>query len=320
MLSELSPTATVTIGKNEYTANQLIALYNSLYNQNNSSQNPQAFWNTAATGLPSGYAAAPVSTPTFTTASIPYTGSPTITLPQGWSVDKNGNLTVNGNQPTPQQSEQYAKAYAGYLSWYEANNPNPSTSTTNTETAPPPVPNWYNTLVQSGSPVAGIYGSNLAALQYAPIATTAQFDEYAKSLGLTPEVLAANLKLQQQEANEMPIQTSAGTMYVQGTSNSPSPTQGFTLLQPPLANAYGTYDTTSATGNTPTPLSTLGTAGQYNAQFAGLPLASSNVGIGTAATLPNSIQYTNTNQASSSGVTPEQYLGDIASTALNLFN
>ncbi|MCL4380750.1 hypothetical protein M1141_00560 [Candidatus Marsarchaeota archaeon] len=73
-----------------------------------------------------------------------------------------------------------------------------------------------------------------------------------------------------------------------------------------------------ATGNTPTALSMPGTAGQYNSQFVGLPLASSNVGIGTAAMLPNSIQYTNTNQASSSGVTPKQYLGYIASTAGNL--
>ena len=50
----------------------------------------------------------------------------------------------------------------------------------------------------------------------------------------------------------------------------------------------------------PIGLSTPGTGGQYNVQFAGLPLASSNVGIGTAATPPSSTQYTNTTPAYSS--------------------
>ena len=63
-----------------------------------------------------------------------------------------------------------------------------------------------------------------------------------------------------------------------------------------------------------------GTGEQYNAQFAGLPLASSNLGIGTAATLPNQAQYTNTTQPSSFGVTPEQYLGYIGSTVGGLAN
>ena len=133
-LSELSPDGTVTIngnelimnsspgtatGSNTYTTNQLIALYNSLYNQNYSLPTPQAFWNIAATGLPSEYASAPVTAPTFTTASIPYTGSPTIALPQGWSVNPTtGDLTIQGNTnngaPTLQQSEQYANAYSQY--------------------------------------------------------------------------------------------------------------------------------------------------------------------------------------------------------------
>ena len=109
---------------------------------------------------------APVSTPTFTTS----TGSPAIELPQGWSTDTNGNLYVNGNAPTLQQSEQYANAYAGYLSWYQANNPNPTSSSTNAET-PPPVPNWYNTLLTA--PSGGASAANLAALQYVPIVPTA---------------------------------------------------------------------------------------------------------------------------------------------------
>ena len=45
---------------------------------------------------------APVTTPTFTTTA---TGSPVIELPQGWSTGSNGNLYVNGNAPTLQQSE-----------------------------------------------------------------------------------------------------------------------------------------------------------------------------------------------------------------------
>ena len=144
VLSEMNPTATLTIGGNEYTGNQLIALYNSLYNQNYSAQTPQAFWNAAATGLPSSYASAPVTAPTFTTASIPYTGSPTIVLPQGWYTDSKGNLYVNGQYvngqwtngqaPTSAQSQQYANAYSQYSAWYKANNPNPQQST-NTKTA-----------------------------------------------------------------------------------------------------------------------------------------------------------------------------------------
>ncbi len=89
---------------------------------------------------------------------------------------------------------------------------------------------------------------------------------------------------------------------------TPSQNAGATAFSPPSI----------AGSSTPLALTTPGTAGQYNAQFAGLPLASSNVGIGTAAALPSSTQYTNTTQASSSGVTPEQYLGYLASTAANL--
>ena len=88
---------------------------------------------------------APVTTPTFTTTA---TGSPVIELPQGWTTDSNGNLYVNGNAPTLQQSEQYAKAYADYLNVYEANqinNPTSQTSSISTETTPPPaMPNWHN--------------------------------------------------------------------------------------------------------------------------------------------------------------------------------
>ena len=117
---------------------------------------------------------APVTVPTFTTAS----GSPLIELPQGWYTDANGNLYVNGNSvngqftggqaPSLQQSEQYANAYAGYLNWYEANNPNPSTSSTTTAT--PPVPNWYNTLLTA--PTGAVSAANLATFQYAPLAST----------------------------------------------------------------------------------------------------------------------------------------------------
>ncbi len=108
---------------------------------------------------------------------------------------------------------------------------------------------------------------------------------------------------------------------LQGFLNPPNPVipsagSGTTLLQPQDVSAFSSESISQ--GNIPTALSTPGTAGQYNSQFVGLPLASSNVGIGTAAMLPNSTQYTNTNQASSSGVTPEQYLGYIASTAANL--
>ena len=77
-------------------------------------------------------------------------------------------------------------------------------------------------------------------------------------------------------------------------------TQLFTFSQ--LPNALSSESISP--GSIPIGLSTQVTGGQYNAQFAGLPLASSNVGIGTAATPPSSTQYTNTTQASSSGGTP----------------
>ena len=89
---------------------------------------------------------------------------------------------------------------------------------------------------------------------------------------------------------------------LQGAQANPSmttPSPSGTSSTPSALSAH-----TIATGNMPIALSTLGTAGQYNAQFAGLPLASSNVGIGTAATLSSPAQYTNTNQTSSSRVTP----------------
>ena len=112
---------------------------------------------------------APVSTPTFTTA----TPTPTIELPQGWSVNPTtGDLTIQGNPnngaPTLQQAEQYANAYSQYLTWYQANNPAPSS--TNAETSPPPVPNWYDTLTTA--PTGAVTAANLAALQYAPLAPT----------------------------------------------------------------------------------------------------------------------------------------------------
>ena len=103
---------------------------------------------------------------------------------------------------------------------------------------------------------------------------------------------------------------------LQGAQANPSMTTPSPSGTSSTPSALSTH--TIATGNMPIALSTLGTAGQYNAQFAGLPRASSNVGIGTAATLSSPAQYTNTTQASSSGVTPEQYLGDIASTVGNL--
>jgi hypothetical protein len=114
------------------------------------------------------YSAMPITAPTFSTSS----GTPNIILPQGWSTDSSGNLYVNGNAPTLQQSEQYANAYAGYLNWYQANSPSSTSSSTNQATTPPPVPNWYTTLSQSSSPSSGIYSANLAALQYAPLAPT----------------------------------------------------------------------------------------------------------------------------------------------------
>ena len=133
---------------------------------------PQAFWNVAGTGLSNEYASAPVTTPTFTTASIPTTGSPTIVLPQGWSVNPNtGDLTIKGNPnngaPTTQQAVQYADAYADYLNWYQSN-PQPSSSST--ETSPPSVPNWYKILLTT--PSGGIATASLAALEYAPMVAT----------------------------------------------------------------------------------------------------------------------------------------------------
>ena len=106
-----------------------------------------------------------VTTPTFTQSQ----GSAAIMLPAGWSVDSSGNLTVNGQQPSLSQAEQYANAYAGYLNWYQAN-PQPKSAAQSSTSTLPPVPNWYNTL--SEAPSGGVYAANLAALQYAPLAPT----------------------------------------------------------------------------------------------------------------------------------------------------
>ncbi len=108
----------------------------------------------------------------------------------------------------------------------------------------------------------------------------------------------------QQNALALTNATTAYTGQKMGSSSSTAEPIALSGSQTPLANAPALYDMTTAGGNTPTALPTQGTAGQYNAQFVGLPLASSNVGIGTAATPPSSTQYTNTTQASSSGVTP----------------
>ena len=77
---------------------------------------------------------------------------------------------------------------------------------------------------------------------------------------------------------------------------------------------------TISPGNMPIALPTQGKAGQSNVQFGGLPAESTNVGIGMAPTLLGLNQYTNTNQSSSSGVTPYQYLQYIASAAGGLAN
>jgi hypothetical protein len=171
ILSQMN-NAQITIDGKTYSTQQLDALYNSLYNQEYTLPTPQAFWNVAGTGLSNEYASAPVTTPTFTTASIPTTGSPTIVLPQGWSVNpKTGDLTIKGNPnngaPTAQQAVQYANAYADYLNWYQSN---PQPSSTSTETSPPSTPNWYKILLTT--PSGGIATASLAALEYAPMVTT----------------------------------------------------------------------------------------------------------------------------------------------------
>ena len=83
----------------------------------------------------------------------------------------------------------------------------------------------------------------------------------------------------------------------QSSATNTAQVLGTTLSQPQDMGAFSSESI--APGSIPIAISTPGGAGQYNSQFVGLPLASSNVGIGTAAMLPNSTQYTNTNQASS---------------------
>ena len=232
---------------------------------------------------------APVTTPTFTTNA----GSPTIMLPQAWSTDSNGNLYVNGQAPTLQQSIQYANAYAQYLSWYQSANPPSTASAQNTQSAPPPVPNWYTEIFQSqasGAPRttetwdeynSGLATGSLASLQYTPIAATAQFNEYAASLGLTPAALAA--MMQQQQSPQPSLSQQIASVYginprqaysILGPINPPQAqllsSNAFTLSQPSNVSAPLAFPAPTAVGNTPIALSMLGTGGlslspQYSA-------------------------------------------------------
>ena len=120
-------------------------------------QNDLQFGTQPQVYVSNGMPQAPVSTPTFTQSQ----GAATISLPSGWSVDSAGNLSVNGQQPSLSQSEQFANAYAQYLGWYQATNPNANSA--QGKQAFPTTPNWYNQLATNEQ--GGVYAGNLAALQ-----------------------------------------------------------------------------------------------------------------------------------------------------------
>ena len=168
--------------------------------------------------------------------------------------------------------------------------------------------------------------ANLAALQYAPIVATTQFDEYAQSLGLTPQALTANLqssqKMQQQKANGTLVQTPTGTIYMQGTSN---PSLNVTASQSMPVNAFSSQSISPS--NTPIALSMPGTVGQSALPITSLSFLGSNQINNQLATIPpysqsntQSVPNTNTSQNSSWLSAIEGYPGDIASTAGNLAN
>ena len=93
----------------------------------------------------------------------PNTGK--LALPTGWSLDSNNNLIINNQQPTLQQSEQFANALSGYLA---ANQQTPQAMQQSTQQTSqlvlPAEPNWLTQLNNSGNADASIYAANLAAL------------------------------------------------------------------------------------------------------------------------------------------------------------
>ena len=202
--------------------------------------------NNGAIGLYEGTTApqAPVTTPTFATT----TGTPTIVLPQGWSTDSNGNIYVNGQAPTLQQSIQYANAYAQYLSWYQSASPSSATSTSGAQGAasaavPPQAPNWYNQLATN--PQGGVYAANLATMQYAPIAATDSFNAYAASLGVPPAILAGMLQ-QQTPAARMDVNMGETTS---SPINQTATQLQFVPLQSQIAGINASYNGTQPTPN-----------------------------------------------------------------------
>ncbi|MGC8572329.1 MAG: hypothetical protein ACP5LH_03575, partial [Candidatus Micrarchaeia archaeon] len=99
-----------------------------------------------------------VSTPTFFSDN----GNATIILPQNWQINPtNGNLTINGKSPTPQQSIEYAEAFQQFI---YANPPSTSSSTSTSNFIPQT--NWYSMLLTS--PQGGAIAGNLASLKYVP--------------------------------------------------------------------------------------------------------------------------------------------------------
>ena len=185
-------------------------------------------------------------------------GNPAIVMPSGWNSDSKGNLFINGQAPTSGQAMQYANAYAAFLAWAQQH-PSSASSKTASSSQPssymPNVPNWYTSLITN--PAAGEAAAGLASFQYAPAAYSAEFNNEAAQLGITPAALAAIMAMQQNQSAEakanpygstnvlasplspIPIYALSSTAISPGSTPIALPTQGTATQQyPPGAFAY----------------------------------------------------------------------------------
>ena len=242
------------------------------------------------------------TTPTFTSSS----GTGEILLPQGWSVDSTtGDLSVSGNKPTLQQSEQYANAYSQYLNWYQANNPSASTEGSASSAQAPPmpmVPNWYTQL--QDSPQGGAYMANLASFQYAPAAPalqppTATSSPIQEILELAPDLSTA---LQSPISIIPDVLTTSVVPQPAPKPQSNSPISFSSVALPQMNGTPNSSYTTTSQGNTLTNTTLPGTGSIY-----ALPQGTTEA-LGISIPQPETqTSYIDT-QAKALGLTPAVYM------------
>ena len=142
-----------------------------------------------------------------------------LVLPKGWTIDKSGNLTINGIQPTLENANSYAQAVLQYAQANQNTYANPLHPVA--QTAPTAEPNWYQLLANSSSGISGITLANLAAtglgpLSYATPVSQAYYGGAAGALAI-PTISGIGALLAQQPS----VQTTRSLLRTPTLSNMP---------------------------------------------------------------------------------------------------